>query len=287
MRIFLLTLLFIANALFARWYYVCKVQQMCGEALVTQEDARLKTLRLLQGDTVLLQGYDQFKFDSASVLPDVNQNNTQFLDTVAGYLKLFPEKNLTITGWYRPGIDTLPPGSYYENIGVARANTLRSLLMKRGIAEERISLDYSQSQDSLLQEPLTFGVFLPSTTPTEFEITQFSFTNMTFSDANFEFDSDVFKPGDAFKLYADSVKTYLNINPEKEMTIIGHTDNIGPDNYNKNLGLRRAQSARTYFKNLGVTTKINVASQGEKRPAASNESDEGRQKNRRVNFVLE
>lgn len=287
MKIFFLTLLFIANALFARWYYVCKVQQLCGEAPVMQENARLQTLRLMQGDTVLLQGYDQFKFDSASVLPDVNQNNTAFLDTIAGYMELFPQKNLTITGWYRPGIDTLPPGSYYENIGVARANAVRSLLMKRGIAETRISLDYSRSQDSLLREPLSFSIFAPSATPSEFEIVQFSFTNMTFSDANFEFDSDVFKPGEPFKLYADSVKTYLNIHSDKAMTIIGHTDNIGPDNYNKNLGLRRAQSARTYFKNLGVSAKINVASQGEKRPTATNETEEGRQKNRRVNFVLE
>ncbi|MFN7116509.1 MAG: OmpA family protein [Saprospiraceae bacterium] len=286
MRIFFLTLLFVANALFARWYYVCKVQQLCGASTVVQEDVRLKTLRLMQGDTVLLQGYDQFKFDSASVLPDINQNNSEFLDTVAAYMKLFPQNNLQITGWYRPGIDTLPPGSYYENIGVARANAVRSLLMKRGIAEERISLDYSRSQDTLLREPLTF-LIVPATTPSEFEIVQFSFTNMTFSDANFEFDSDVFKPGEAFQLYADSVKTYLNINPDKAMTIIGHTDNIGPDNYNKNLGLRRAQSARQYFKDLGVTAKINVASQGEKRPAATNDSDEGRQKNRRVNFVLE
>lgn len=288
MRVFFILLLFAANTLFARWYYVCKVRQLCGESSVVQTDARLQTLRLMQGDTVLLQGYDQFAFDSASVLPHLNQNNSQFLDTVAGYLKIFPEKNLTITGWYRSGIDSLPPGSsFYENMGVARANAIRNLLMKRGIAEERISLDYSRSQDTLLQEPITFNIFVPAAVPTSFETTQFSFNNMTFSDANFAFDSDVFQPGEPFKLYADSVKTYLNLNPEKDLTIIGHTDNIGPDKYNQNLGLRRAQSARQYFRNLGVKSDIKVASQGEKRPAASNETEEGRQKNRRVNFVLE
>lgn len=288
MRALIILLLFGANVLFARWYYVCKIRQLCEEkSVVPKEDARLQTLRLLQGDTVLLEGYDQFAFDSASVLPRLNENNARFLDTVAGILKRFPEKNLSITGFYRPGIDSLPTGSYYENMGVARANAVRNLLMKRGIAEERISLDYSSSKDSSLREPLTFSILNPSTLPSSFEIVQFSFTNMTFSDANFAFDSDEFKPGEPFILYADSVKTYLALNPAKNLTIIGHTDYIGPDNYNKNLGLRRAQSARTYFKNLGVKSTINVDSRGEKRPAASNETEEGRQKNRRVNFVLE
>lgn len=287
MRAFIILLLFGANVLFARWYYVCKVRQLCEEKPVTSEDIRLQTLRLIQGDTVLLEGYDQFAFDSASVLPRLNENNSQFLDTLAGYLKQFPEKNLSITGFYRPGIDSLPVGSYYENMGVARANAVRNLLMKRGIAEGRISLDYSSSKDSLLREPLTFSVLTPSAIPSSFEIVQFSFTNMTFSDANFEFDSDVFKPGEPFILYADSVKTYLALNPEKRLTIIGHTDHVGPDNYNLNLGLRRGRSARAYFQNLGVKSAIKVDSRGEKRPAASNETEEGRQKNRRVNFILE
>lgn len=286
MRAFLILLLFGANVLFARWYYVCKVRQLCEETSVAPKDTRLQSLRLMQGDTVLLQGYDQFAFDSASVLPRLNENNSQFLDTLAGYLKLFPEKNLTITGYYRPSEDSLQVGMY-ENIGVARADAVRKLLMKRGIAEERISLDYNRSLDSLLREPLTFNIYLPSAVPSSFEIAQFSFTNMTFSDANFEFDSDVFKPGEPFKLYADSVKTYLALNPEKDMTIIGHTDYIGPDNYNQNLGLRRARSARKYFLELGVKSDIKVASQGEKRPVATNETEEGRQKNRRVNFVLQ
>ncbi|MBK7871064.1 MAG: OmpA family protein [Saprospiraceae bacterium] len=283
MRAFLVFLLFGVYALFARWYYVCQIKHLCDEEIKV-EDVRLKTLRLVEADTVILEGYDQFAFDSTNVRPRMNENNSAFLDTIAAYLKLFPQKNLTITGLYRNNEDSLKVG-FYENIGVARAAEVRKLLMRRNIDEKRISLDYQRTQDSLLQEPLLFNIL--SGTPEEFEIVQFSFTNMTFSDANFAFDSDEFKPGEPFVAYADSVKTYLALNPEKVLTIIGHTDNVGTNKYNQDLGLRRAKSARTYFKDLGVIAKINVDSRGESRPAATNESDEGRQKNRRVNFVLE
>lgn len=287
MRVFLLLLLFAANTLFARWYYMCQVLHKCAEEQpVVSIETRLKTLRLQEGDTVLLEGYDQFVFDSTSVLPRLNENNSQFLDTLAGYLRLSPQKDLTISGFYRASEEKLQAGMY-ENIGTARAEAVRRLLLKRGVAEERVKLDYQKSADSLLREPIAFNVYVPSAIPTSFEKQQFSFTNMTFSDANFPFDSDKFNPSKPFILYADSVRTYLAVNPAKSMTIIGHTDNVGSNNYNLNLGLRRAQSARYYFLQKGVKANIKVASQGEKRPAASNESEEGRQKNRRVNFILE
>ncbi len=284
MRAFVVFLLFCVYALFARWYYVCQIKDLCN-AEAPVEDIRLQTLQLTEGDSVLLRGFDQFAFDSTNVRPRLNENNVAFIDTVADYLKQYPDKKLEISGLYRIVEDSLEVG-FYENIGVARAAEVRKLLMRSGIAENRISLDYELTQDSLLQEPLTFNIL--AGTPEEFETVQFSFTNMTFSDANFAFDSDAFNPGEPFKLYADSVKTYLALNPEKTLTIIGHTDNVGTDKYNQDLGLRRAKSAREYFKEtLGVVSDIKVASAGESRPAATNETEEGRQKNRRVNFVLE
>lgn len=277
---FLVFLVFIAYALAARWYYVCKVKNLCEDV---PADVRLKTLQLTEGDTVLLEGFDQFAFDSASVAPRLNENNQLFLDTLAAYLQQYPDKNLTITSFYRVSESEIQPG-FYENIGVARAAEIRKELMKRGIEEQRVSLDHGLSEDEALQEPLLFELYV---TPEEFAKVQFSFTNMTFSDANFAFDSDEFRPGEPFLLYADSVKIYLDRNEEEKLTIIGHTDNIGQEQYNYNLGMRRAKSAREYFRELGVVADIEVDSKGETVPVAANDSAEGRQKNRRVNFVLE
>lgn len=284
-------LLFVIYALVARWYFVCQVRHKCDPPPVVAvedslENVRLKTLQLTKGDSVLLRDYDHFAFDSASILPLLNDNNMAFLDTLADILKADTTQSLTITGMYRPSEKETKPG-FFENIGNARADAIRRLLVQRGIRESRITLDNTAARVERLPEPLGFDLYTDEGRPEAFEKIQFTFTNMTFSDANFAFGSDEFRPGEPFVLYADSVKTYLGLHTDKKMTIIGHTDNIGTNKFNTNLGLRRAESAREYFKELGVVNKIRIESKGEGRPVATNKTEEGRQKNRRVNFVLE
>lgn len=287
----LLFLAFLIYAFFARWYFVCEIRQNCGEAKV--EDTRLQTLKLTEGDSVILRGYDQFAFDSASLSPRLNSNNEVFLDTIAALLSQNPERNLTITAFYRQDEAGIAPG-FFENIGLARADQVRKLLMKRGLDQSRISMDHGTTESNRLIEPLLFDLYDPNNLSDDFEKVLFTFKNMTFSDANFEYNSDVFKPAPPLLLYADSVKTYLELNPDASMIIVGHTDSIGSDAYNLDLGLRRAQNARLYFLDtLGVTADISVESLGEERPVAPNstpeglDNPEGRQKNRRVNFILQ
>lgn len=291
---FLLFLGFIALTLFARWYVVCKVYNLCEEPAV-ETDIRLKTLKLTENDSiVLLQGYDQFAFDSAALQPRMNADNEAFLDTLAAILRADTTKNLTITGLYRPSEKNWKPDrGFFENMGLARADAVRSLLNKRGIKADRITLDHVESPDEQLREPLQFALFDPRLTPEDYDKLAFTFTNMTFSDANFEFGSDEFQPGTPCKMYADSVKTYLDLNANAALTIIGHTDSKGDTKYNYELGLRRAKSAMQYFRDLGVKADIQTESKGETEPVAPNTSKngkdnpDGRQKNRRVNFVIQ
>jgi outer membrane protein OmpA-like peptidoglycan-associated protein len=69
--------------------------------------------------------------------------------------------------------------------------------------------------------------------------------------------------------------------------IEGHTDNIGSDVYNQKLSERRAQSVIDYLsKQLGVEKeRLLSAGYGKSNPIAENETEEGRQKNRRVQIV--
>lgn len=288
MRALLVFSLFLVYALFVRWYYVCEYLGMCDGKAPVVEDVRLKTLSLTENDSVIYTGFDQFAFDTLAVLPRLNANNHLFLDTVTAYLMADTTRRLKITSFFRESEKGEEYGMY-ENLGLARAAEARKLLMRRGIAEKRIAVDHGVSEDEQLREPLFFDVF---TTPKEFQVEQFSFTNMTFSDANFAFNSDVFQPGEAFKHYADSVKTYLGLNPGTVMTIIGHTDNIDTEKFNYNLGMRRAKNARQYFVDLGITAEIKIDSKGELEPVAPNQhtdgtdNPDGRQRNRRVVFVL-
>jgi len=273
----------------ARYIYVCKIMNNCAPASNTPIDWST-SLRLMNGDSMLLKGFDHFTFDKNSISPDLSLNNQNFLDKIAAYLKANPTKHLTITGLYRNSEKGVSSG-IFENLGIARANTIRDFLVQRGIDVERISLDHSAIVGEDLQMPLRFDLFEPR--PEGYDEagdlvkTQFRFDNMTFSDANFEFNSDVFKPGSAFNTWADSVMIYFDAEKEKSLTIIGHTDNLGTIQYNQDLGLRRAQSARAFFEKSGLKTSIRTTTKGEKAPIASNNTETGRQKNRRVNFVIQ
>ncbi|MEL7222714.1 MAG: OmpA family protein, partial [Bacteroidota bacterium] len=140
--------------------------------------------------------------------------------------------------------------------------------------------------DTLLQEPLLFD-FYANTTPSEYATDSYTFLNNTYSDDNFPSNSHDFDPGQAFRLYADSVKTYMELHPDERIRIVGHTDSDDTEKYNMKLGMRRAESAREFLVNLGIVNPIVVQSKGETDPAASNKTEDGKQQNRRVNFIIE
>mgnify|MGYP001473019488 CR=1 FL=1 len=290
MRVFLIGFLFfLAYAIPARWYFVCELRQHCGEK-PAPAPTRPMTLNLTDGDRAILQGYEQFGFAPGSFEPDMTENNQKFLAEVAKYLKANPDKNLTLTGRYLES-EALAKSGIFENIGIARAAAVERLLEKLGVDEKRISIDYQKVKGDSLEEPIGFALYTPR--PDDYEKPAYSFKDNTFTDANFEFGSDVFRPGEQCVLYADSVKTFLGENPGMFLTIIGHTDSIGTEKANFDLGLRRAKNAARYFRELGVKAEIIPISKGKTQPVAPNsmpdgsDNPEGRQKNRRVNFKLE
>ncbi len=286
MRLLLGFLVFLAWASFVRYYYVCEIKGLCEPE--EEIAARAQTLDLILDDTiVVLEAYEQFAFETNGLAPDLTPDNEAFLDTLAYILDQDSTQNLTIKGFDRPSEQGLTAG-IYEDLGTARASAARQLLIQRGIAEARISLDAGRAESDSLMMPLQFRLFTrDDAIPDAYETVQYSFSNMTYSDANFAYNSDVFQPGEAFQFYADSVKTYLDLNPEKALRIVGHCDNVGSDAYNDELGLRRATNTKDYFENLGVAQEIAVESQGKRSPVVPNDTEENRQKNRRVQIIIE
>jgi len=101
----------------------------------------------------------------------------------------------------------------------------------------------------------------------------------------FDFDSDKIRPDAAknFQELANSLKKFGDSN----LLIVGHTDSQGEDAYNMNLSQRRANSASAYLQSLGVpASRISTAGRGEAEPVATNDTDAGRQLNRRVEVAI-
>jgi outer membrane protein OmpA-like peptidoglycan-associated protein len=75
--------------------------------------------------------------------------------------------------------------------------------------------------------------------------------------------------------------------PSLHLSVEGHTDSVGTDDYNQQLSEHRAQSVRDYFVQQGIqSSTIDARGFGKTAPIASNDTAEGRQQNRRVELVL-
>lgn len=79
----------------------------------------------------------------------------------------------------------------------------------------------------------------------------------------------------------------LNQHDRTDVLIIGHTDATGSESYNQALSERRAQSAASYVESQGVAAeRVSIRGMGETDPVATNETEEGRTLNRRVEVVI-
>ncbi len=84
----------------------------------------------------------------------------------------------------------------------------------------------------------------------------------------------------------DALAENLNQFPGTNLLIVGHTDNVGTNDYNQALSERRAASAARYLSSRGVSRSIATRGLGETEPVSPNDSDSGRQRNRRVEIAI-
>lgn len=85
----------------------------------------------------------------------------------------------------------------------------------------------------------------------------------------------------------DKLTTVLNEYPDTDIEIQGHTDSKGTESYNQNLSIQRAVAVQRYLKSKGISSgRISTAGYGESAPSYSNADEEGRSKNRRVEFLI-
>ena len=100
------------------------------------------------------------------------------------------------------------------------------------------------------------------------------------------FDTDKATLQDSGVRILDQAAAVLNANPHVGVTIVGHTDSVGSDEYNQGLSDRRAETVRAYLESRGISnSRMSASGRGESSPTASNETKEGRAANRRVELA--
>lgn len=102
----------------------------------------------------------------------------------------------------------------------------------------------------------------------------------------FELDSDALKPESNGLLdeVADAIRTMPQV---RRVRVDGHTDESGDSEYNLDLSRRRALSVKAYLVKKGVDPgRLDTLGHGRDQPVSDNATEEGRARNRRVEFIL-
>jgi len=143
---------------------------------------------------------------------------------------------------------------------------------KEGYLNTTDSIAYNSDEASLLTKDLYLKPIEVGTT-------------VRLNNIFFDFDKTTLKSESYVEL--DKVVEFLNNNPSLEIEIAGHTDSKGSDDYNLELSQGRAQTVVDYLISNGIDEFRLVAhGYGETVPVATNDTDEGRAINRRVEFTV-
>ncbi|MDA3902906.1 MAG: OmpA family protein [Desulfuromusa sp.] len=105
------------------------------------------------------------------------------------------------------------------------------------------------------------------------------------SEVSFDFNSASIKS--TFQSPLNKIADIMSRYPQTNIVVVGHTDNVGSDQYNLELSLRRANAVADYLILRGVATaRMGTEGRGEMEPIASNDNVVGRAQNRRVEIFV-
>lgn len=104
--------------------------------------------------------------------------------------------------------------------------------------------------------------------------------------------NNIFFDFDSYKLKSESIPElnelirFLKMNPAVHIEISGHTDNVGQEVYNQQLSEKRAQEIAAYLEKSISTDRIRVKGYGAEKPVDTNDTEEGRSRNRRTELRI-
>lgn len=139
-----------------------------------------------------------------------------------------------------------------------------------------LTFNYITPSEAYIQEPIEIDIYLDPIQKGEETVLN-----------NVFFDTDKYEIKEKSKPELNKIAVFLQENPDISISINGHTDNVGTDQYNQTLSTQRAKAIYDYLIEAGVdANRLAYQGYGAKEPIASNDSAEGRQKNRRIAFEI-
>ena len=200
------------------------------------------------------------------------------------YLLEHPDQELHINSIYSPKEQIITP-----NIGLQRAKNIYKQLVVTGVPGEKI-VTKSVIKDILFNEKGGFNNSIYFTFK-PLDKNRVSLLNKRVPETRIVYpifsNSGIIANKDLRDLL-DEVKNYFSNNPTKNIEIVGHTDKIGNEVDNYNIGLKYAAQVRWFLISKGKFDKtlLTAASKGESEPIGDNNTQRGRIANKRIEIIF-
>ncbi len=265
-------------------------ENYCGQWKVSDEDTDFgstadRYLRFVKNE-----------FSPLAYKEDVNE----LLNDVAEYQSNQSEKSLVITGIYDES-EFYDGG--YDNIGIERAEIVKNMMIDRGANGDLIKVESGLLEEGgFVEDTLCHGIEMFFDDGATSEVTEKEGSAVaapvTAESVCSDLDSEgltlYFESSSASSDFSDEEKEYLDAlvsclesRSGATIKIEGHTDNEGGSANNKVLSEARARKVRDYLADAGIDkSRLTKEGLGDTQPIESNDTEEGRAKNRRVEVKL-
>lgn len=234
---------------------------------------------------------DNFNFNASSsnILMPVSQEVNEGIASLKSFLNDNTGKVFNINGYYSGDEEN---DSAFPNLGLARANAVKNYFVSQGIPSKLLNTMGQLMNDivpkgNIFQGPLGYTIDNRAEDADKklselYNLIKDNPITLEFNTA----EASINLTADQRQKFAD-ISRYLDKVDNAVANIVGHTDNTGQRDTNIRLGQERADFAKTYLMRNGIPeSRTNATSKGPDEPIASNDTEEGRAKNRRTIITL-
>ncbi len=290
-----LIVLTIVCASFLNWKYCCNATLENIPAIVEKNKPIITPTKKSTNGISIIDHDGGFSFthsdhinfnpSNETIITPVSENVVIGIEKLRRYLSKHPNKIVSITGFYKKEesyTGALP------DLGIARATMVKNYLVDKNISSKQIDI-YSKSKEELeiendiYKSPLSFEI-KTSATNSKDELDELRTTIQSNPLVlYFNTGESNINLSTAQRQKIALISKYLDKATDKSAILVGHTDSVGTIENNTALGQQRAEFAKEYLIRNGIASdKIIAKSKGPLEPIATNDTKEGRAKNRRT-----
>lgn len=275
----LLRVLLLLLSIVGGYWYVCEINNNACSCITPA--TVFPAFEIKEGKRSLFKTGEQIKFKQNQHKAVVTDSINTAIVTLANHLHQHPFKYVTIEASY---CTKEKNKTAYENLGLARADNIKQLLLAQGVKAEQIQTQSAiKDINHIVRDYFVNGVSIniQNKSRLTYPMKQAVVTDST--TILFVANTIDFTLSGGNKTYIEALRLYSQESESLQINVTGHSDGNGITETNNTLSQERALVISNFLIQQGINkNNINIQWQGAKVPVASNKTKEGRQLNRRA-----